>query len=86
VPCLNYYFELRHCKAKLSELLNCTMIQRHRFVDSKELAEQMGKPISTIRRWARMRVIPQIRAGWRTRLYDPEAVRRALQKLATTED
>jgi hypothetical protein len=51
------------------------------FLDTKGLAAELRKPESTVQRWARMRVIPSIRAGWRTRLYDPEAVREALKKL-----
>jgi DNA-binding transcriptional MerR regulator len=52
---------------------------------TKELAVEMRRPVSTIQRWARIRLIPSIYAGWRTRLYDPEAVRRALEKLSVPE-
>lgn len=51
------------------------------FLDTKALAAELKKPVSTIRRWARMRIIPSVRVGWRTRLYDPERVKGALQKL-----
>lgn len=50
-------------------------------LNTKELAADLNKPISTVQRWARMRLIPCIRLGHRTRLYDPERVRAALQKL-----
>jgi excisionase family DNA binding protein len=52
---------------------------------TKELAADLNKPESTILRWARMRVIPSIQLGWRTRLYDPEAVRAALLKRTVRE-
>lgn len=55
------------------------------FLNTKGLAAELGVPVSAVQRWARMRVIPSIRAGWRTRLYDPEAVRRALQKRTVHE-
>lgn len=53
-----------------------------RLLDTKEIAEEMQKPRSTIQRWARQGLIPSVRAGWRTRLYDPEAVKQALMRLA----
>ena len=52
---------------------------------SKGLAAELGRPVSCIQRWSRMRITPSIRAGWRTRLYDPEAVRAALDKLTVHE-
>lgn len=48
---------------------------------TKGLAGELDKPVSTVRRWSRMGLIPVIKVGWRTRLYDPERVRAALQKL-----
>ncbi|MBA2271364.1 MAG: helix-turn-helix domain-containing protein [Chthoniobacterales bacterium] len=60
-------------------------MKQFNYLTTKELAKEIGRPVSTIQRWTRMRVIPQIRAGWRTRLYDPSAVRRALEKLSVTE-
>jgi DNA-binding transcriptional MerR regulator len=51
------------------------------FLDTSGLAKELKKPDSTIQRWARMKIIPSIRVGWRTRLYDPDAVRKALEKL-----
>lgn len=55
------------------------------FLTTKALAEELNVSVSSVQRLARMRVIPSIRAGWRTRLYDPEAVRKALQKLSVPE-
>lgn len=48
---------------------------------TKEMAADLNKPTSTIQRWARTRLIPSMRVGWRTRLFDPDRVRAALQKL-----
>jgi excisionase family DNA binding protein len=55
------------------------------YLTTEELASELRRPVSTIQRWARTRIIPSIHAGWRTRLYDPEAVRRALAKLTISE-
>jgi DNA-binding transcriptional MerR regulator len=54
-------------------------------VNTKGIAAELSKSVPTIQRWARMRVIPSIRVGWRTRLYDLEAVRRALLKRTVHE-
>jgi DNA-binding transcriptional MerR regulator len=54
-------------------------------LNSRELAVECGKPVSTIQRWARQRIIPSIPVGWRTRLFDPEAVRKALLKKTVKE-
>ena len=55
-----------------------------KYLKTKVLAAELGVPVSCVQRWARMRIIPSIRAGWRTRLYDPERVRAALDRLETT--
>ena len=52
---------------------------------TKPLAAEIGVPVSCVQRWARTRLIPSIRAGWRTRLFDPEAVRAALDRLTVRE-
>jgi DNA-binding transcriptional MerR regulator len=54
-------------------------------VTTKQIAKEYDKPVSAVRRWARMRIIPSIQVGWRTRLFDPEAVRRALLKKSVRE-
>jgi hypothetical protein len=54
-------------------------------IDTKGLATAINKPISAVQRMARLRLIPSIRIGHRTRLYDVEAVRRALLKRTTHE-
>jgi hypothetical protein len=54
-------------------------------VNTKKMAAQIDKPVSAVQRMARMRIIPSIRVGWRTRLFDPEAVRRALLKRTVHE-
>jgi len=51
-----------------------------RLMTTKQLAEEYDKPISTIQRWARRRIIPSIQVGHRTQLFDQEAVHRALLK------
>lgn len=48
--------------------------------DSKGVAAALRKPVSAIQRWSRMRVIPHISVGHRSKLYDLEAVKRALAK------
>jgi hypothetical protein len=58
---------------------------RERFLTAVELARQWDKPVSTIRRWTRLRIIPVIDAGFRTKYYDPEAVKRALLKRTVKE-
>ncbi len=45
-----------------------------------QIAEHLGEPLYTIRKWARTRLIPSIRLGHRTRRYDLEAVKAALVK------
>jgi DNA-binding transcriptional MerR regulator len=54
-------------------------------ITAKELALEYNKPVSTIQRWARLKIIPCIQLGHRTRLYDREAVRRALLKKTIRE-
>jgi DNA-binding transcriptional MerR regulator len=49
------------------------------------MAKELGKSVPAVQRWARMRIIPSIQVGWRTRLYDPEAVHRALLKKTVRE-
>jgi len=61
------------------------MKQQLNLVNTKGMAEQLGRPVSAVQRWARMRIIPSIQVGWRTRLFDPEAVRRALLKKTVRE-
>jgi hypothetical protein len=56
-----------------------------KLVTTKAIAEEYEKPVSAVQRWARMRIIPSIQVGWRTRLFDPEAVRRALLKKTIRE-
>jgi len=55
------------------------------FLTTKTLAAELGVPVSAVQRWARMRIIPSIRPGWRTRLYDVAAVKAALEKLTVKE-
>src|SRR4051794_23919175 len=77
---VNDYFDPWCGQGEFGELPSGTMKHLH-FLTTKQLADQMGKPVSTIQRWARIGIIPSIQAGWRTRLYDPEAVRSALLRL-----
>jgi hypothetical protein len=57
----------------------------NKLVTVKVIADEYERPISTIRRWARQRIIPCVQVGWRTKLFDPEAVRRALMKKTVRE-
>lgn len=50
-------------------------------LSTKELAGELNKPISTVQRWARMRLIPHMSLGHRTKLYALDKVLAALQKL-----
>ena len=50
-------------------------------VSTKEQARILNRPVSTIQRWARMQIIPSIKIGWRTQLFDPEKVLAALEQL-----
>jgi hypothetical protein len=54
-------------------------------VNTKAIAAEYGRTQKVIMRWARERIIPSIRLGWRTRLYDPAAVRKALLRRETKE-
>jgi hypothetical protein len=58
---------------------------QRRLLTAPELARQWNKPVSAIRRWSRLRIIPHVDAGFRTKYYDPEAVRRALLKRTIKE-
>jgi hypothetical protein len=61
------------------------MKQKLNLLDTKGMAADIGRPVSAVQRWARMRIIPSIQVGWRTRLFDPDAVRRALLKKTISE-
>lgn len=50
------------------------------FITLKQLARTTGLPEAWLRREADARRLPCIRAG-RVRMFDPEAVRQALEKL-----
>ena len=61
------------------------MKQQNYLLTTEEIAKKYRKPISTIQRWARLRLIPSIQLGHRSRLYDEAAVRRALLKKTVPE-
>jgi excisionase family DNA binding protein len=52
---------------------------------TREVAADIGRPVSTIQRWMRDRKIPYIDVGWRTKLFDPEEVRKALLRKTVRE-
>lgn len=56
-----------------------------KLLTTKQLARRRQKPISAIQRWTRMKIIPVIDCGFRTKLYDEEAVERALLKRTVRE-
>jgi len=56
------------------------LARQAKLLSAKELAAEYNKPVSTIQRWSRQRLIPSIQLGHRTQLFDREAVRRALLK------
>ena len=57
-----------------------------KLLNKRGLAEALGLPSTRIiDSWVRKRMIPSIRAGWRTRLFDLERVRAALDKFEIRE-
>jgi excisionase family DNA binding protein len=60
-------------------------MQQKKLLTTRQLARYFQKPESTIRRWARARTIPVVKVGWRTRLYDPQAVEQALLRKTVKE-
>jgi excisionase family DNA binding protein len=52
---------------------------------TREIAADIRRPVSTIQRWMRERKIPYIDAGWRTKLFNPEDVRKALLRKTVRE-
>jgi len=55
-------------------------LKQERLLTAQELARQWKKPVSAIRRWTRLRVIPHVSVGFRSKYYDPQAVKDALLK------
>jgi excisionase family DNA binding protein len=53
-------------------------------VNARELAGQYNVAPTTIRKWARQRVIPSLRPTNRTVRFDPEAVAAALEQKAVS--
>lgn len=49
-------------------------------INAYELAKRLKVPPTTIWRWQREKIIPAIRLNRRTLLFDPSAVRSALEK------
>jgi excisionase family DNA binding protein len=60
-------------------------MKKLKLLTTKELAAKAEKPVSHIQRLARQRIIPSIVVGWRTRLFDEEAVRKALLRRTVKE-
>jgi hypothetical protein len=58
--------------------LKLNLQMKTKLVETKAIAQEYKKPISTIQRWVRLGIIPSIQIGHRTWLFDPEAVRKAL--------
>ena len=52
-----------------------------KFVSISGLSELTGIPVRSIRTLVQKRAIPVIVAGWRTHLFQPDKVARALEKL-----
>lgn len=48
------------------------------FLDTKGLAAALNLKVSTVQRWSRLGLIPVIRMGHRTRLYNLDSVRAAI--------
>jgi hypothetical protein len=61
------------------------MMKKVNLLSTKEMAKDIEKPVSVIQRWARMRLIPVVKVGWRSQYFDPEAVRKALLKRTVRE-
>jgi len=68
-----------------SRRLIVAVMKNQKLLSTRQLAAEIERPVSAVQRWARMRLIPSIRIGWRTQYFDPEAVRRALLKKTIRE-
>jgi hypothetical protein len=52
-----------------------------KLLDVRKLSVESGLPVRTLRSLMHRRVIPFIKLGHRTCVFDPEKVRKALEKL-----
>ena len=51
-----------------------------RLLDTNELALELNRPVRQIRSFVAAKKIPVLRIGWRTNLFDPDKVRKALER------
>jgi hypothetical protein len=50
-----------------------------RLLDTNQLALELNRPVRQIRSLVQAKKIPVLKIGWRTNLFDPEKVIKALQ-------
>jgi hypothetical protein len=65
--------------------LKTRTMSKQRLLDTKQMAADIEKPVAMVQRWARMRLIPVVKVGWRSQFFDPDAVRKALLKKTVRE-
>jgi len=51
-----------------------------KLLDTNELALELNRPVRQIRSWVAAKKIPVLKVGWRTNLFDPDKVRKALER------
>ena len=56
-----------------------------RLLDTNELALELNRPVRQIRSFIAAKKIPVLRIGWRTNLFDPDKVRKALERFEIKE-
>jgi hypothetical protein len=56
-----------------------------RLLDTNELALELNRPFRQIRSFVAAKKIPVLKIGWRTNLFDPEKVIKALARFEIKE-
>ena len=56
-----------------------------RLLDTHQLAAELNRPIRQIRGLVQAKKIPVLKIGWRTNLFDPDAVLKALARFEIKE-
>ena len=56
-----------------------------RLLDTNEVALELNRPVRQIRSFVAAKKIPVLKIGWRTNLFDPEKVIKALARFEIKE-
>jgi hypothetical protein len=56
-----------------------------RLLDTNQLALELNRPVRQIRSLVQAKKIPVLKIGWRTNLFDPDAVMKALARFEIKE-